>query len=955
MRKTLFAILITFFAVTAWSQSGTLTLKTLAKKELTGEAMGAVKVYLTSPGSTDTIVGESSFQMLISGNHEEKQHIVSFTVPRVKRMYSLIAEAVGYETIYRPVEVNHIGKRTSVIDLPDLIFFAKVRELDEVTVTASKVKFYFKNDTLVYNADAFKLAEGSMLDELIRQLPGVEFRDDGGIYVNGKYVESLLLNGKDFFSSDRNIMLNNLGAYTVRDVAVYEKLGDKSMLAGQNLGDGQYVMDVRLKREYMSGYTGNVEVGGGTSDRYLARLFGMWYTTMSRLSFIGALNNLNDNRTPGRNDSWKPVTTAGDLRTKMAAIDYYIGPDNGNRWEFSGNTSVEHSRSNDISTVNRVNFLPGGDKYENSFSKMLSHNLSVSTVNDFRRRWADKFISLSQNLKYVKNDRSGNTLSGAFNRKVEELTRNLLEDMFDGTANSMVDNTVNTALMRSLMTGHMLNAGGSIYASQKMPGLPDLLSIMVKGEYTDRNYDDFNLYDIRYPIAGTRSFSNQYIANAPDRSWNISVRPSYEFIYSENGNISASLGFKHSSTTKDSYLYELDRLDEAGLFGQLPVGYKNTLDDDRTYQSQEHVNEGSLQINAINSGIQLANGAKISYQILPILTFRDRTLDYRQGKFDTNISKRNVDIEFYNTYVLLRKGKDYYKLLFNRTTRVADMVRMVDIVDSRDPLNIFTGAPDLKNEARNELSAQWCHNVIGRHRWMDVIDLRYTFINNALVSGYRYNEDSGVRTYRMYNINGNYNLRLYNSLSKSFGSWDQFEIQSYTSVDYGEATDMVATNGTDMTRTKVKNLILLENAQLNWMIGKHKMSLNGRLNWRDTNGDRTGFANFTATTAQYGAAALLALPHNFSLSTDLNLYTRRGFAYKELNTTDVVWNARLSYSLKGGRWLFMLDGFDLLHQLNNVTYNVNAQGRTETFSNVLPRYFLFHVQYRIMIQPKKKN
>lgn len=61
---------------------------------------------------------------------------------------------------------------------------------------ASKVKFYNRGDTLVYNADAFNLAEGSMLDALIQQLPDVELKDNGNIYVNGKYVEELLLNGK---------------------------------------------------------------------------------------------------------------------------------------------------------------------------------------------------------------------------------------------------------------------------------------------------------------------------------------------------------------------------------------------------------------------------------------------------------------------------------------------------------------------------------------------------------------------------------------------------------------------------------------------------------------------------------------------------------------------------------------------------------------------------------------
>ena len=81
---------------------------------------------------------------------------------------------------------------------------------------------------------------------------------------------------------------------------------------------------------------------------------------------------------------------------------------------------------------------------------------------------------------------------------------------------------------------------------------------------------------------------------------------------------------------------------------------------------------------------------------------------------------------------------------------------------------------------------------------------------------------------------------------------------------------------------------------------------------------------------------------------------RRGYGSPELDTTDPVWNARLSYTPAKSKWVIMLDGFDMLHQLSNVNYAVNAQGRTITYTNVLPRYVMLHAQYRINIQPKKK-
>ena len=58
---------------------------------------------------------------------------------------------------------------------------------------------FYRGDTLVYNADAFNVADGSMLDALIKQMPGTELKKNGEIFVNGKKIDNLLLNGKDFF------------------------------------------------------------------------------------------------------------------------------------------------------------------------------------------------------------------------------------------------------------------------------------------------------------------------------------------------------------------------------------------------------------------------------------------------------------------------------------------------------------------------------------------------------------------------------------------------------------------------------------------------------------------------------------------------------------------------------------------------------------------------------------
>lgn len=185
--------------------------------------------------------------------------------------------------------------------------------LGGIVVKSTKVKFFYKGDTLVYNADAFQLAEGSMLDALISQLPGVELKDDGRIYVNGRFVDNLLLNGKDFFKGKNEVLLENLPAYTVKNLKVYEEESDLSKMLGTKVDEGRYVMDVQIKREYEIGWFANAELGGGTEDRYLGRLFALRFTPNSRLSFLPISTILMTSASPAKTES-------GHRRILMAVL-----------------------------------------------------------------------------------------------------------------------------------------------------------------------------------------------------------------------------------------------------------------------------------------------------------------------------------------------------------------------------------------------------------------------------------------------------------------------------------------------------------------------------------------------------------------------------------------------------------------------------------------------------------
>ncbi|MDE6263544.1 MAG: hypothetical protein K2M11_00215 [Paramuribaculum sp.] len=954
-RKRLIFYLIAVIIVCGQIDAKDLIVSVSAKKEFTGEAIRDFKGWLVTSHGNDTIHGKLKTSYIRNGiGMTIMTTQLTFSVPNEDAEYILTAQSPDYEDITRTVTIKKRSNRDINIELDNLVFQRQGKELGEVVVRASKVKFYAKGDTMVYNADAFVLPEGTMLDALVKQLPGVEIRDGGEIYVNGKYVESLLLNGSDFFNSNKQLMLNNLASYTVKNVSVYDKISEKSKLAGRNLGDSQYVMDVTLKRDYMSGFVGNIEAGAGTASRYLGRMFGMWYTSRSRLALIANVNNLNDSRQPGQNDQYTATNNPGDFRTKMAGLSYNVksvNPDN--EWDFSGTTTVSHVRNNYRAVINQTNYLIDGDTYENSFDKALSHNLTVNSSNTLQLRPKNKYIGITNKFNYSNRNQTGRSMSAAFNSELTDLTLKMLEAIYSGETTSFADITLNSTLTQSFLSDNSMSVSGGVQFDTKVPSTPDLFSSSVSLDYDRSNTFGFDRYDINYNRENTRSAFYSYTRNHPNHDFNFKTGFSYTFIPSGELSMLLSCYYFHKSSTKDSYFYRLDRLSDAGIFGSLPADYQSALDNGQSHMSTMRSHDAYMQFN-LTYNKKFASGGELMLTVKPVVEYLWRSLDYRQADNNQYIKDNSFKLWFYSTFINYTKGKNILQLKFDRNVKLVPLDRLVTITDTRDPLNIYFGAKNLKNSSQNDFTLGWTHNSFQRHTWSNYLSLAYSFTQDALATAYSFNSQTGVRTYMMQNVNGNWYARLHEQFYKAFGTIDQFDIITTSRITYGHNADLTATDSEYFTKSIIKNLVLSEDLRMNWRLGKHSIGLRALVEWRDTRGNRKGFNDFSATTAQYGINGNFVLPYNFSIATDLNLYTRRGYAYSELNTTDVVWNARLSYAPKNGRWVFMLDGFDLLHQLSNVTYNVNAQGRTETWTNVLPRYGLLHVQYKFAGQPKRK-
>ena len=135
--------------------------------------------------------------------------------------------------------------------------------LEEVAISATVAKVQIINDTVMFNSAAYKLPEGSSVEDLIRKLPGVQISADGTITVNGKTVSKILVNNKEFFSDDKTIALQQLTADMIEKVKAYDKQSDLARQTGIDDGEEQTVLDLQVKKGMAKGWFGNLSVGGG--------------------------------------------------------------------------------------------------------------------------------------------------------------------------------------------------------------------------------------------------------------------------------------------------------------------------------------------------------------------------------------------------------------------------------------------------------------------------------------------------------------------------------------------------------------------------------------------------------------------------------------------------------------------------------------------------------------------
>lgn len=274
----------------------------------------------------------------------------SFKVPAKVESYIIKVDCEGYKSITVNYKLKHAARvlrrwipAIKLVRLKSKHSLTGDNELGEVTVRATRIKFFHKGDTLVYNADAFNLPEGSMLDELIRQMPGARIEANGEIFINDKKIDYLTLNGKQLFKGNNLALLENMPYYTVKSLKVFEQSKEKNRNLNTKTDLKDNVMDVLLKKEYSQNNFGNIEAGVGTNDRWQVRGFDGYMIGSVNASAYANLNNINQSSVPGSDGSfWDSDSPKSIMNTKKVGVStiaektggtFYVSTDLAAQWQ----------------------------------------------------------------------------------------------------------------------------------------------------------------------------------------------------------------------------------------------------------------------------------------------------------------------------------------------------------------------------------------------------------------------------------------------------------------------------------------------------------------------------------------------------------------------------------------------------------------------------------------------
>ena len=867
--------------------------------------------------------------------------------------YILRITCVGFKNYTKTITIDN-GKDVS---LGNISLKADAIMLEGATITKQVAKVTLKEDTFVYNAAAYRTPEGSVVEELVKRLPGAQVSDDGKSTINGKEVKKILVDGKEFMTGDTKTAMKNLPTSIVERVKAYDEKSDLARMSGIDDGNEQTVLDFGIKRGMNKGFFTNNDVAVGTEDRYAARLMAAKMDSKLRLMAMGNANNVSDKGFPGGGGRFGGGRN-GLNASKMVGVN--MNYEEKGKLKLDGSVRWNHSDGDVRTLTSTENFVSTTGSFSNRMSQSYSRGNSWNA--QMRLEWTPDTmttISFRPNFSYSTNDGFSYGASRTF---VDDPYLYVTDPLSQEAIDVMRTNNllVNARNNRSLSYSENKNFGGTLQLNRKLSSTGRNITVQVQGSYSDNDSRNLSMNDVRiYKNINSNREGSAYQTNrynlTPQKNYNYSGRITYSEPIMKATYLQFSYEFQYKYTKSDRSTYDFSNMGE-GFFGGVGHDYRNwnsylsLLPNDYENYYDRELSKFSEYKNYIHDIQLMLRVVRQSYNLnLGVTVMPQKTqFAYRYLNTDTVANRHVTNITPTVNFRWKISKVSQLRLNYRGSTSQPSMTQLLPITDNSDPLNITLGDPGLKPSFTNRLWANY-NNYIQKYQRFFSAYINYSTTRNSISNMVTYHPETGGRTTQPVNINGNWNISGNMMFNTAIDTTGFFSINSTTEVRYANHVGYITLDrNSSSQKNYTKDLSIYERLGFSFRNDWLEVEPGGSLRYNHATNELQPNANLDTWDFSYGFNTNILLPWNMSIATDLNMNSRRGYTDESLNTNELIWNAQISQSfLRNNALTFSLQFYDILQKQSNFSRSISAMQRTDTEYNAITSYAMLHVIYRM--------
>lgn len=886
----------------------------------------------------------------------------AFTIKDVKRgKYALKITYIGYKDRVLPLDLTKQQKKE--VDAGYIYIAPDSKMLKETEVTANAAQVQVSGDSIVYNAAAFRTSEGSALEELVKKLPGAQVDDDGNITINGKSVKKILLNGKEFFLNDTKVAMQNIPTDMIEKLKTYERQSDYSRVTGIDDGEEETVLDLTVKKGMNNGWYGNISAGAGTEERYTSNAFINRFTETNRITLLGGANNTGDRGFGGGGGRGWGWGGNGLRNSKQFGTSFASTTD---KLDAGGSLMYRYNGSDVWNQSSVQSFVTSAGAFSNS--ENLSRSASHSWSADLRFEWKPDTMtniifrpsgSLSRNKGYSRNE------SASFNQNPNDYTDDPLRygiEEFD--ADSISNIIINTNVSRQQTYSDSRRIAGELQVNRRLNNEGRNITLRATGNASGSDSKQLSAAQIRYRSLGTETINNRYYTT-PGRSsaYNVQLtysepiafktylQFSYRFDYSYNKSDRQAFTMDAATYTDlayalNSYRYNIDgAIDYLLSHGHELLGADvdsaaNKLSQYSVYRNYNHTMSLSLR------KVTDAYNFSVGIDLLP----QHSVLDYKYMGTEYPTITRNV----FNFSPNLNFRYEFDKqtnlrITYRGRTSQPGMTNLLDITDDSNPLNITKGNPGLKPSFNQNVNLNFNTFTMEHQRgifsWAG-----FNTTRNSISNRVSYNQETGVRTTRPENINGNWSSYIGGGINMSLDKNNYFTFNDNTSLNFSHNVSYLDPMQYEEDKSKTNTLGINERLGFAFRKDWFEVSVNGSVNYNHSRNSVITTGNLDTWNFSYGTEFNLNFNNGISVTTDLSESSRRGFSTASMNTNELLWNAQVSKSfLKGNALTISLQWNDILQNRSNISRAIDAYQSSDSRYNAIYSYGMIRAIYKLNI------